>query len=263
MNLEGKVVVITGASSGIGAAAAAEFSRRKARVVMISRDEERLNRARVPGAEIMPCDVSSSGRVSETARSVLDGFGRVDILVNNAGFAVYDTVSRTSVGDMEAQMGTNYFGMVYCTKAFLPGMLERDSGHVVNVASAGASVGMPGLAAYCASKFAILGFSEALRHELHGTGVGVTVVSPIGVRTNFFDHPSFGGMKEVPLSISPQRVARAIVGASSSRRLEIMVPEPVRCAVWLKQTLPYLLNPLLGRQGRRMYGSSRRSALHG
>ena len=178
---------------------------------------------------------------------VLEKFGRIDVLVNNAGFAIYGSVSELTVDEIESQMKTNYFGMVYCIKNFLPRMLEQKSGHIVNVASVAASFGLPGIASYCASKFAMLGFSEGLQHELKGTGVGVTVVSPIMVRTNFFDHPSFEKMpKYSPTSLSPETVAKTVVKAASSSRLEIIVPSIVRGAVWAKHTFPYLINPILG-----------------
>src|SRR5579883_220926 len=148
---------------------------------------------------------------------------------------------------MESQMGTNFFGMMYCIKAFLPKMLEKRSGHIVNVASVAASIGIPGMASYCASKFAMLGFSESLYHELKGTGVGITVVSPIMVRTNFFDHASFGKMPRYSsTSLDPKTVANAVIQASSSPRLEIVVPQFVRFVIWLKQTLPYVINPIIG-----------------
>ena len=144
-------------------------------------------------------------------------------------------------------MATNYFGMIYCVKNFLPSMINKKSGHIVNVASVAASFGLPGIASYCASKFAMLGFSEGLKHELKGTGVGITVVSPIMVRTNFFDHPSFEKMpKYSPTSLSPETVANAILKAANSSRLEIIVPSFVRGAVWMKETFPYLINPILG-----------------
>jgi hypothetical protein len=96
----------------------------------------------------------------------------------------------------------------------------------------------------------MLGFSEGLHHELKGTGVGVTVVSPIMVRTNFFDHPSFKSMPKYSTSLSPKTVAKAVVRASSSPRLEIIVPSFVRGAVWFKHTIPYLINPILGKAFR-------------
>ena len=144
-------------------------------------------------------------------------------------------------------MATNFLGMLYCTKTFLQTMLKQRSGHIVNVASVAASFGIPGMASYCASKFAMLGFSESLFHELKGTGVGVTVVSPIMVRTNFFNHESFGKMPRYSAtSLDPKTVANAVVRAASSPRLEIVVPQFVRIAIWFKQTFPYLINPIVG-----------------
>ena len=140
---------------------------------------------------VCQCDVSDKDQVQEMSKTVLEKFDSVDVLVNNAGFAIYGSVTDLSIDEIESQMETNYFGMIYCTKNFLPRMLEKKSGHIVNVASVAASFGLPGIASYCASKFAMLGFSEGLKHELKDTGVGITVVSPIMVRTEFFDSPSF------------------------------------------------------------------------
>ncbi|WP_394352538.1 SDR family NAD(P)-dependent oxidoreductase, partial [Candidatus Nitrosotalea sp. FS] len=134
------------------------------------------------------CDVSNKDHVDKMGKTIIEKFGKVDVLVNNAGFGIYNTVEKTKVDEMESQMATNFLGMLYCTKTFLQTMLKQRSGHIVNVASVAASFGIPGMATYCASKFAMLGFSESLFHELKGTGVGVTVVSPIMVRTNFFNH---------------------------------------------------------------------------
>ena len=155
-------------------------------------------------------------------------------------------------------METNYFGRIYCTKRFLPLMLEKKSGHIVNVASVAASFGLPGIASYCASKFAMLGFSEGLKHELSGTGVGITVVSPIMVKTDFFEHPSFEKMpKYSPTSLNSKTVAKAIVKASNSSRLEIITPSIVRIAVWLKHTFPYFINPILGKSFKKQLDSTK------
>jgi short-subunit dehydrogenase len=253
MNYANKVVVITGASSGIGEESAVEFAKQKSKIVLISRNKQNLEvvteKIRKYNSEILvyPCDVSQKDQVEKMGRAILEKFGRIDILVNNAGFGIYGSVHESKIEEIESQMATNYFGMVYCTKVFLPKMLEQKSGHIVNVASVAASFGIPGIAPYCASKFAMLGFSESLYHELKGTGIGITVVSPIMVRTNFLKHQSFKSFpKYSPLSLSSSVVAKAIVKASSSPRLEIIVPSFVRGAVWLKQTFPYLINPIIG-----------------
>jgi len=264
MDFSNKVVVITGASSGIGEAAAMEFAKRKSSVVLVARRKENLESVAKKlakyGSEILicQCDVSKWQKVEQMSKTVLDKFGRIDILVNNAGFAIYGSVLELKIEEIESQMETNYFGMAYCTKAFLPKMLEQKAGHIVNVASVAGSFGLPGIASYCASKFAMLGFSEGLHHELKGTGVGITVVSPIMVRTNFFDHPSFKSMpKYSPTSLSSKTVAKAIVKASTSPRLEIIVPPYVRGAVWLKHTIPYLINPILGAAFRKQMSSQK------
>ncbi len=258
MDYTNKIVVITGASSGIGEESAIEFAKRHSNVVLVSRRKERLDNVAAKLAKynseilVCPCDVSQKHQVEQMSRMVLDKFGRIDILVNNAGFAIYGPIFDLKIEEIESQMATNYLGMVYCTKAFLPKMIEQKSGHIVNVASVAASFGLPGIASYCASKFAMLGFSEGLYHELKGTGVGVTVVSPIMVRTNFFDHPSFKSIpKYSPFSLSSKTVAKAVVKASSSPRLEIIVPPVVRGAVWIKHTFPYLINPIFGASFRK------------
>ncbi|MGI0087059.1 MAG: SDR family oxidoreductase [Nitrosotalea sp.] len=252
MNYSGKIVVITGASSGIGKEAALEFAKLHASVVLVSRDKDKLEQVAKELSKyqvqvlVCACDVSQKDQVNQMSEQVLEKFGTVDILVNNAGFGIYGIFDDLKAEEVESQMGTNYLGMVYCTKTFLPKMLDRKSGHIVNVASVAASFGIPGMAGYCASKFAMLGFSESLYHELKGTGVGITVVSPIMVKTSFFNHNSFNKMPRYTTALSANTVAKAVVRAATSPRLEIVVPQFVRIAIWFKQTFPYLINPIVG-----------------
>jgi len=270
MKFKNKVVVITGASSGIGEAAAIEFAKNGANIVLVGRKksklievEKKLSKYKISSL-CCECDVSQKTQVKELCKQVLDKFGRIDILVNNVGFAIYGPVSKQSIEEIESQMNTNYFGMIYCTKNFLPKMLEQNSGHIVNVASVAASFGLPGIAPYCASKFAMLGFSEGLRHELKGTNVKVTVVSTIMVRTNFFDHPSFSSMpKYSPASLSAKTVAKAVLRAANSSRLEIIVPSVVRGAVWAKHTLPFIVNPIISSAIRKRLSSNSYSSSSG
>ena len=253
MNFKDKVVLITGASSGIGRASAIQFAKKGATIILVSRRKEKLDQVDKDlkkfnvSTLVCECDVSDKFQVKKISKTILEKYESVDILVNNAGFAIHGSVSNLTIEEIESQMATNYFGMVYCIKNFLPSMIKKKSGHIVNVASVAGSFGLPGIASYCASKFAMLGFSEGLKHELKGTGVGVTVVSPIMVRTNFFDHSSFENMpKYSPTSLSAETVANAILKAADSPRLEIIVPSVVRVAVWLKNTFPYLINSILG-----------------
>jgi short-subunit dehydrogenase len=265
VDFKNKIVLITGASSGIGKETAIEFAKLGANIILIARKKDKLEQVANELKKfnvltlVCQCDVSKKDQVKEMSKKVLEKFESVDILVNNAGFAIYGSVSDLTIDEIESQMETNYFGMVYCIKNFLPSMLKKKSGHIVNVASVAASFGLPGIASYCASKFAMLGFSEGLKHELKNTGVGITVVSPIMVRTNFFEHPSFEKMpKFSPTSLSSETVAKAILKAANSPRLEIIVPSVVRGAVWMKNTFPYFINPILGKSFKKQLDSARK-----
>jgi len=260
MRFNDKVVVVTGASSGIGEQACIDFAKQGAKVAVIARSKEKIENIANKITEnyhtralATACDVSKKHQVLSMSKQVLDEFEHVDILVNNAGFAIFGNVKDLTIEELEDQLSTNLLGTIYCTKAFLPSMLIRRAGHIVNVASVAGSIGIPGMAAYCASKFATLGFSQSLYHELSGTGVGVTAVSPITVKTNFFDHQSFKKIRPnyTPVALSAQHVSKAILRAANSRRMEIIVPFYVRGAVWFTQTFPYLINPFLGSAFRR------------
>ncbi|HSA98443.1 MAG TPA: SDR family NAD(P)-dependent oxidoreductase, partial [Candidatus Nitrosotenuis sp.] len=140
MSFRGKTVVITGASSGIGAAACVEFAKRGANLALVARRKEKLEGLEKTLAKfgvstlVCECDVSDKAQVKKMSSQVIEKFGGINVLVNNAGFAIYGAISELTVEEIESQMETNYFGMVYCTKSFLPKMLEQKSGHIVNVA---------------------------------------------------------------------------------------------------------------------------------
>jgi uncharacterized protein len=261
---EGKITVITGASSGIGRQAAFDFVNKGAGpIILIARSESKLLELKKTlevvteseGADIVAyaCDISRKEDVLRMGTQILERFRYIDLLINNAGFGEFGKVEDQSIEQIESVMRTNYFGMLYCTKIFLQSMLSRRSGHIVNVASLAASFGVAGMAGYCASKYAMLGFSESLYHELYGTGVRITVVSPIGVKTNFFNNKSFENHKPnyTGFMLAARTVSKAILAAANSSRLEITVPFYVRAGVWFKHTLPYAINPVTGALFRR------------
>ena len=136
-----KVIVITGASSGIGKQVAIDFAKKRVKgVAIVARNRDRLNQLASEIQDkceclVCPCDVSDKSAVISMASNVLKKFGNIDVLVNNAGYGILGKVDAQSVDDMEAVTATNYFGMIYCTKAFLSSMLARKKGHIVNVAS--------------------------------------------------------------------------------------------------------------------------------
>lgn len=184
------MAVVTGAGSGLGRALAVELAYAGATVVGVDVDAGGLARTvAITGEAGTRClakcaDVSLYGDMERTAADVLDEFGRVDILVNNAGVGVGGELSQVPVEDFEWIVGINLMGEVHGTKAFLPSMIERGSGHVVNVASLSGLVPLPFHLPYTTTKYALTGFSEALSVELRKYGVWVTLVCPGAIRTN-------------------------------------------------------------------------------
>ena len=217
MEVRGAVVVVTGASSGIGWGAAEAFARAGATVVVAARRLQRLREleARIQGrggrARAMACDVRSWDEVDALHRGVLDEHGRCDVLVSNAGIPGGGRFEDLSMERIEAVVETNLLGVLYGAKAFLPGMLAAGRGHIVNVASLAGRYAIPGSAVYSATKHGVVAFSEALHGEVAARGVTVTAVNPGLVQTEGFPQPAF--LERVGLVITPERVADGLVRA--------------------------------------------------
>lgn len=226
--LKGKVAVVTGAGRGIGAATALTLAHAGARVVVTARTADDLeplvDRIERFGGEglAVPGDLTREEDVERLKAAVLDRFGSVDILVNNAGVGKYGPLSSLTEADYDWMMDTNMRSSFLCTSAFLPGMLERRQGWIVFVASVAGLKGLPHESVYCATKFAQIGFAQALDYETREQGVKVSVVAPGGVHTTFAfgtgrteDDPRLDGMMEA------QDVAEAVLFA-------VTQPEKVR-----------------------------------
>jgi hypothetical protein len=223
----GAVTILTGASTGIGRAAAFRFARAGARLVLVSRNGDRLERIaeeiRKGGGEVVvvPGDVTCREDIDRAVSVSMARFGRVDIAVCNAGELVRCPVRLLRFEEIRRMIEVNYYGTVHLVQAVLPGMLERRRGHIVAVTSVDGRKGLPLDAAYVASKFATTGFMDVLRQELRGTGVYASTILPGRV-----DTPMIATLK-VPLvsaKISADRVGRAIVRAVDQRRREIIIP---------------------------------------
>jgi short-subunit dehydrogenase len=210
------VVVVTGASAGIGRATAIAFARRGATVVAAARREGLLDELvrEIEGhggrAMAVACDVSDRVQVGVMRQRVHDAYGRCDVLVNNAGIPGGGPFAALSLEQIERIAGTNYLGVLYCTKAFLPLMLESGSGHVVNVASLAGRYAIPGSSVYSSTKHAVVAFSEALYYELMAKGIVVTVVNPGLVITEGFPHADIA-QRSPRMVMKPERIAEAIV----------------------------------------------------
>jgi len=188
-DLRNKVVVITGAGSGIGRATALAFAGEGSDLVIADQHEERLNEVAAEiGRLSAKCltrrvDVSRRTEVEEFAKFVISERERVDVLFNNAGVAIGGTFNDTSIEDFEWIYAINFWGVLYGIKAFLPHMISRRSGHIVNTSSLAGLSAPPGLAAYASTKFAVAGLGESLRAELKRHNIGVTTICPGVINT--------------------------------------------------------------------------------
>ena len=189
-NLSGGVAVVTGAASGIGRALALALAAEGMTVALADRDEKGLHetalllaRAGGTAASLHVVDVADEAAVNAFAQDVLRAHGRVTVVANNAGVSIYGSVQELATDEMAWLMNVNFWGVVYGTKAFLPALLAEREACIVNTSSVFGLWGPPGQSAYAASKFAVRGFSEALRGELLGTGVHVLTVHPGGIKT--------------------------------------------------------------------------------
>ena len=241
------IVLVTGASSGIGRAAAREFARRGWDLALAARRVEPLEavaaecRALGVRAIAIPADVSQRQECQRLVETAERELGPLDALVNNAGFAVFDAIERAGGDELEAMMQTNYFGTVWCTQAALSGMLSRGRGTIVNVASIAGIMGYARMGGYCATKFAIIGFSEALRDEVLGRGVRVALVCPGTTDTEFFVKAERGKMpaaSRLILAVSPERVARAIYAAAKDGKYRRIVPFGAAAYMRFKELMP-------------------------
>jgi short-subunit dehydrogenase len=187
------VAVVTGAASGIGRALAVRLAQEGAslaladiRAAELNETARRLNSTGGSSRKVTEhiVDVSDKERVAAFAREVIEAHGGAHLLINNAGVGLFGTVEQLSIEDIEWLMGVNFWGMVYGVKHFLPILRRQSEGHIVNISSVFGIVGPVGHSAYAASKFAVRGFTESLRHELAGGPVKVSVVHPGGVKTS-------------------------------------------------------------------------------
>lgn len=248
--LSGKIVWITGASSGIGAEMAREFARLGAIPVLTARSEEKLRRiaADISGEhDWQVLDVTSAQDVERVAAYILGKYGTIDILVNNAGYGVFEMFKDTPLAAFEDMMNVNYMGMVRCTKAALPHMLKNGKGHIVNIASMAGKIGSAKSAGYSATKHAVLGFTNCLRQELIGTGVHITAINPGPIDTPFFDRadPTGTYVNNVKwFMLKPAQVVQAVIRSIVRKRPEIDLPFVAGFSVKMYQLFPRLFDKI-------------------
>jgi len=251
MRLQGQVVVITGASMGIGEAIAKVFADEGAKVVLSSRNPERLEAAclRIGNSERtmdVTCDVSDPAQAKALLATALDRFGRVDVWVNNAGFGLVDSMERMDMSACRKMFDTNLFGAMQCIQNVIPVMRKQGTGCIINVSSVAGFIGVPYMAAYGATKHALNCISRATRVELAGTGVRILNVCPGFVDTQFSANAVRGtDRKKMRASnqrgISAEQVARATLRGYLGNKREVVVPWFYNLVIAIYRMFPSLI----------------------
>lgn len=265
---EGRVVWITGASSGIGEALAVAFAREGARLVLSARREAELERVRnrcvetglanADDALVLPLDVTDHDAMPGAVERVLEAFGRIDLLVNNAGISQRSKAVDTDMAVYRRLFEIDVLGQIALTKAVLPVMLEQESGHIAVTASVAGKVGAPYRTGYCAAKHAVMGFFDALRTEVVDQGIRVTTIVPGFVRTDISkaaitgSGEAFGRTdRNIAEGMDPDEAARRILSGIRKGKMEIPVGEGLEMhALWLKRFFPGLVLRLANKVGK-------------
>jgi short-subunit dehydrogenase len=245
-NYDGMTALVTGASSGIGRLLAERFSELGARVVLVARRADALDalegeiRARGGEALSIPCDVADREQVLAAVEHATSEFGPIDLLVNNAGFGAHRSVLASDIDEMERMLRVNFLGSLYFTKALLPAMVERGRGWLVFTASVAGRIATPGEAIYAATKFAQVGFAEALSLEVEDAGVHVLTVCPGAIRTDFFGEEDLAVMPKVALRsmVEPAGLVDAIVRALARGKRELTYPRSIAAGYVVRALAP-------------------------
>ena len=255
-HLEGKVALVTGAASGIGAALAHRLAEAGCALALVDKDEPGLAmiasmlaaRGTVISSHVI--DLAEAAAILALPAAVLEQHGRLDLLVNNAGVALGGTFTEIALDDFDWLLAVNLQAVVRLTHACLPALRAAPKAQIVNVSSIFGIVAPPGQTAYCAAKFGVRGFSEALRHECAGTSVGVTLVHPGGVATAIARNarhpagtdPALADQARVAmerlLTLSPERAAASIVAAIERRAGRVIVGSDAVALTWLQRLMP-------------------------
>lgn len=255
--LKNKVVLITGASSGIGRQLAVDLARKGAKLILVARSEDKLMNVKKQIEEsgayppaVWSLDVGDRKRVDQLLPSLLNEMPPIDVLINNAGFGKFDAFVDADMKDIEAMFDVNVLGLMRFTSHVLPRMIAKGQGHIVNVASQAGKLATPKSSGYSASKHAVLGFSNSLRMEMKEHNIFVTTVNPGPINTSFFETADSSGtyIKNVEkMMLSSEKVSKEIIVAIEKGRREVNLPGWMNVGAKLYHTAPGVVEKVAGK----------------
>lgn len=254
--LMGKNIVITGASSGIGEKIAFEVAKEGARPILLARSSEKLanlcdklKQQYEIDARYYSLDVSDSSEVRRVFTLIYEEVGFIDVLLNNAGFGIFELAHKASYDEIEKMFQVNVMGLIACTQEVLPSMLEKNKGHIINIASQAGKLATPKSSAYSATKHAVLGYTNSLRLEVAKTNIHISAVNPGPIQTNFFDIADQSGnyVKNVEkFMLSSDDVAKKVTKLMVNPKRELNLPGWMNLGSVLYQLFPTLADKLVG-----------------
>ncbi len=276
MNIDRNTVsVITGAGSGIGRATALRLAKAGSALAISDVNakglDETAKMAAAFGVKVTPfvLDVADKEAMQAFAAEVANQHGRVSILLNNAGVALFGTAEELSLEDYEWLMGINFWGVVYGTKYFLPLLKQQPEAYLLNISSIFGIIAPTGQSAYCASKFAVRGFTESLRHELQGTNVRVATIHPGGIKTNIAasakvgaganpaDHTDTPSKFETLARVTPDKAAEVIVQGILKNKKRILIGADARALAVVQKFLPVSYWRVMGPWFEKQFGGGK------
>ena len=255
-NIHEKNIVITGASSGIGEKIALKVAQKGGRPILLARSEEKLaaicaniNKQFPVHASYYTLDVSNTNQVKEVFAKIYQEVDFIDILLNNAGFGVFDMVHEANMADIDQMFQVNVIGVIACTKEVLPSMLEKNRGHIINVASQAGKLATAKSSAYAATKHAVLGFTNSLRMEVATSNIKISAVNPGPIETAFFNTADKSGnyVKNVQkYMLSSETVAEKVTGLILHPKRELNLPVWMNWGSVLYNLFPGIADKLVG-----------------
>ena len=249
MKIEGKSILITGASSGIGESTAKTLSRKGGKLLLLARNKSKLERIAYTISEQggyaapFPVDLSDAYAIADVAKKIIAGFGIPDIVINNAGAGRWLTVEETASTDVEMMMAVPYFAAFNLTREFLPYMRTRGSGQIINISSVASRIAWPGAASYISARHALDGFTKVLRTELHGSGIHVTLATLGTINSTYWENNP-GSRERLPRidrfnrPLTVEQVAEAILKGIENDAREIIRPRIFRLIFILNAFFP-------------------------